>query len=101
MDNYSPRTVYCELVINGDYKGIYILMEKIIPQIHPAILIVNDKIQELSCISEIGRYGVCIAENGLIIRNQDVAYLVRTKSEKIKEGGVCAGFACLNSLISV
>ena len=29
MGNYSSRTVYCELVINGDYKGIYILMEKI------------------------------------------------------------------------
>ena len=29
MGNYSPRTVYCELVVNGDYKGIYILMEKI------------------------------------------------------------------------
>ena len=29
MGNYSPRTVYCELVINGDYKGVYILMEKI------------------------------------------------------------------------
>jgi len=29
MGNYSPRTVYCELIINGDYKGIYILMEKI------------------------------------------------------------------------
>ena len=29
MGNYSPRTVYCELFVNGDYKGIYILMEKI------------------------------------------------------------------------
>tara|TARA_B100000902_G_scaffold392836_1_gene445892 strand:- start:906 stop:2960 length:2055 start_codon:yes stop_codon:yes gene_type:complete len=29
MGNYSPRTVYCELVLNGDYQGIYILMEKI------------------------------------------------------------------------
>ena len=29
MGHYAPRTVYCELVINGDYKGIYILMEKI------------------------------------------------------------------------
>lgn len=29
MGNYSPRTVYCELVINGDYKGVYIMMEKI------------------------------------------------------------------------
>ena len=29
MGNYSPRTVYCELVVNGSYEGIYILMEKI------------------------------------------------------------------------
>ena len=29
MGNYSPRTVYCELVVNGYYKGIYVLMEKI------------------------------------------------------------------------
>ncbi len=29
MGHYAPRTVYCELVINGNYKGIYILMEKI------------------------------------------------------------------------
>ena len=29
MGNYSPRTVYCELVVNGEYRGIYILMEKI------------------------------------------------------------------------
>lgn len=26
---YAPRTVYCEVVINGDYKGLYILQEKI------------------------------------------------------------------------
>ena len=29
MGNYCSRTVYCELVINGDYQGVYILMEKI------------------------------------------------------------------------
>tara|TARA_B110000881_G_scaffold78355_1_gene68265 strand:- start:152 stop:2419 length:2268 start_codon:yes stop_codon:yes gene_type:complete len=29
MGNYSSRTVYCELVIDGNYQGIYILMEKI------------------------------------------------------------------------
>ncbi|MEM7374480.1 MAG: CotH kinase family protein [Bacteroidota bacterium] len=26
---YAPRTRYCELLINGDYQGIYLLMEKI------------------------------------------------------------------------
>ncbi|MEW6195356.1 MAG: CotH kinase family protein [Bacteroidota bacterium] len=29
MGNYASRTKYCELVLNGDYRGIYILQEKI------------------------------------------------------------------------
>ena len=29
MGNYSPRTVYCELVLNGAYQGVYILTEKV------------------------------------------------------------------------
>jgi hypothetical protein len=29
MGHYGPRTRYCELVINGDYQGIYIMGEKI------------------------------------------------------------------------
>lgn len=29
MGWYASRTVYCELVINGEYRGIYVLMEKI------------------------------------------------------------------------
>lgn len=29
IGQYATRTTYCELVINGDYKGLYILQEKI------------------------------------------------------------------------
>ena len=29
MDRYAPRTRFCELVLNGKYQGIYVLMEKI------------------------------------------------------------------------
>lgn len=29
IGEYATRTVYCELVINGDYKGLYILQEKV------------------------------------------------------------------------
>lgn len=29
MGNYAPRTQYCEVVINGDYVGLYLLQEKI------------------------------------------------------------------------
>ncbi len=27
--HYAPRTRYCELILNGDYQGIYVLTEKI------------------------------------------------------------------------
>jgi len=29
MGNYSPRGQYCEVMINGEYRGLYILLEKI------------------------------------------------------------------------
>ena len=29
MGHYAPRTVYCEVVVNGQYQGIYLLGEKI------------------------------------------------------------------------
>ena len=29
IGEYATRTVYCELVINGEYKGLYILQEKV------------------------------------------------------------------------
>ncbi len=29
MGRYAPRTRYCELVLNGQYQGIYVLIEKV------------------------------------------------------------------------
>ena len=29
LGHYAPRTKYCEVIINGDYKGLYFLTEKI------------------------------------------------------------------------
>lgn len=29
LGNYASRSVYCEVVINGDYKGLYLLQEKL------------------------------------------------------------------------
>ena len=29
LGQYTPRRVYCEVIINGDYKGLYVFMEKI------------------------------------------------------------------------
>lgn len=29
LGQYAPRRVFCEVVVNGDYKGLYVFMEKI------------------------------------------------------------------------
>ena len=29
IGQYAPRRVYCEVMVNGDYKGLYVFMEKI------------------------------------------------------------------------
>jgi len=29
LGDYSPREMYCEVIVNGDYKGLYIFMEKL------------------------------------------------------------------------
>ena len=29
MGNYATKTEYCEVLLNGEYKGLYILQEKI------------------------------------------------------------------------
>lgn len=29
MGNYASRTIYCELIVNNEYKGVFVLMEKI------------------------------------------------------------------------
>lgn len=29
MGNYAPRTQYCEVIVNGNYRGLYLLQEKV------------------------------------------------------------------------
>jgi len=84
--------------IKQDEQNAYILMEKILAQTHSAVLVVNGCAEKLNSVSEVGRYGICFADNGVLNSNKDAGYLVRTKAQNINEGGVCAGFACLNSL---
>ena len=98
-NNYFGRDITKIMTeMNPEEKAAYVLMEKIDAETHPAILVVNGYAETLTSVSEIGRYGICFAENGIVESNEDVGYLVRTKAENINEGGVCAGFACLNSL---
>ncbi len=81
-----------------EQQEAYILMERIEAPTHSSILVVDKKTNQSTCVSEIGRFGTCFTERDKILLNQDIGYLVRTKSEDQDEGGVSAGYACLNSL---
>ena len=81
-------------------RNNFVLMERIRPRRHRARLVVEEKEEELECVSEVGRFGVLLADSGNLIRNEDCGYLVRTKSADVNEGGVCAGYSCLNTIIT-
>ena len=85
--------------LNRAQQTSYILMEYIQPIHQPAWLVVDGNSEYAECVSEIGRYGILLADQGQVIRNEDCGYLVRTKSADVNEGGVCAGYSCLNTLI--
>jgi glutathione synthase len=76
----------------------FILMERIRPVPHDAVLVRDGISNPATCVSEIGRFGVLMAQNGKIVVNQDVGYLVRTREQHLREGGVSAGFGHLSSL---
>ena len=84
--------------IKKEEQKAFILMEKIQAVPQPSLQVVNGQAETLNCVSEIGRFGICFAENGEVKNNLDAGYLVRTKAKNFNEGGVCAGFACLNTI---
>ncbi len=80
-------------------RSSWVLMERLHPVAHEATLLVDHHAETLRCVSELGRYGVLLANGAEVRLNEDAGYLVRTKGESVDEGGVSAGYACLNSLV--
>ena len=98
-NNYFGRDILKLLpVIKKEEQKAYIMMEIIRAVPNYSLQVVNGKAENIKCVSEVGRFGICFAENGEVIKNRDAGYLVRTKGINMNEGGVCAGFACLNTV---
>jgi len=76
----------------------YVLMERIRPIPHDTVLVREGVARRATCVSEIGRFGVLLAEGEAIPINHDVGYLVRTREQHLREGGISAGFGYLDSL---
>lgn len=85
---------------SAEERKAYILMERIRPIPHLATVVSAGEAKEGTCVSEIGRFGVYLADENEVLLNLDAGYLVRTKGHQVREGGVTAGFAYLNSLMS-
>ncbi|KAL7626631.1 Glutathione synthetase [Parahypoxylon ruwenzoriense] len=77
----------------------YILMELITPPAVRNTILRNGKLEYGGVICELGIYGTCIwdQESKTILHNEQAGYLLRTKGDQSEEGGVAAGFGCMDS----
>ncbi|KAH7038215.1 glutathione synthetase-like protein [Microdochium trichocladiopsis] len=77
----------------------YILMELITPPPVTNTILRNGKLEHGGVICELGIYGTCLwdGQSGKVLHNEQAGYLLRTKGDKSEEGGVAAGFGCMDS----
>ncbi|KAI0402638.1 hypothetical protein F4802DRAFT_347505 [Xylaria palmicola] len=77
----------------------YILMELITPPPVRNTILRNGQLEQGGVICELGIYGTCVWDRQAktISHNEQVGYLLRTKGDQSEEGGVAAGFGCMDS----
>lgn len=78
----------------------YILMELIKPPTFKNKVLRNDQVFNEDIISELGIFGTILfnEDSGKIFSNETAGFLLRSKFEASDEGGVAAGFGCLDSV---
>lgn len=92
---------------NKQLLSTFSLMDRIHSEPTSNRFLINSEVsQPTPCISEIGIYGLIITEEDadgapILIINQPIGYLVRTKPATEDEGGVMAGSSALNSLVTI
>lgn len=80
--------------------GAYILMELIHPPTHANTILRNDELFHEDIVSELGVFGnVLFNENsGEVLVNENAGFLLRSKFSSSDEGGVAAGFGCVDNV---
>lgn len=86
--------------------GAYILMELITPPAVGNVILRNGRLEEGGVICELGVYGACLWDRsvgvgGEVVYNEEAGYLLRTKGDQSEEGGVAAGYGCMDSVLLV
>jgi glutathione synthase len=86
----------------SEWEG-YVLMELIRPPLNKNKIVREGEVYTDDIISELGRFGTILFDqsNGDIIKNEDSGWLLRTKFSSSNEGGVAAGFGCVDSALLI
>ncbi|ODV63532.1 glutathione synthase [Ascoidea rubescens DSM 1968] len=86
--------------LKAEEFGSYILMELINPPTYENKIIRKDEIYSESIVSELGVFGTAVwnSETDEILTNKVAGYLLRSKFSTSDEGGVAAGFGCIDSI---
>ena len=99
--NLYGAALRAKLAEGGEALGAYVLMQRIAPPIHRAVLLRDGAAREADTLSELGVYSVLVRQGGRIVLSQGAGHLVRTKTAESDEGGVAAGYGVLDSPILV
>lgn len=86
--------------IPQDEWQAYILMELIHPKNHENLILRNGEILNDGIVSELGIFGSYLFNetSGEILDNQVLGHLLRSKTSNSNEGGVAAGYGCVDNL---
>ncbi|ONH67729.1 Glutathione synthetase [Cyberlindnera fabianii] len=78
----------------------YILMELIHPPLHKNKVVREGKVYTDEIVSELGRFGTILfnQETTEVLENKDAGWLLRSKFSTSDEGGVAAGFGCVDGV---
>ena len=94
--------------IPEDHWGGYILMELIVPPKMRNMIVRNGEVANKEVVGELGVFGVCLwdaksrQDGGAgVQKNYEAGWLLRTKASESEEGGVAAGFGCVDSVVLV
>lgn len=95
---------FLESVKDKQERVAWILMNKIHPPIHKSYMIrpeidMSTELQEL--VSELGIFGVIIADENNVYMNKQSGHMLRTKVATANEGGVATGLGACDSLLLI
>ena len=95
-ENLKAEIVRCGSKAGPSLAG-FILMQRILPATHKALLVRNGISEKIDAVSELGIFGVHLRRGEKVLLNGRAGHLLRTKPSDADEGGVASGFAVLDS----